>query len=573
MTTRCCCAFLLALAALGAPQARAQEPARVLRMVSVRELASPAPEHRAPPFGSFLGFASDSEASQPLLGPGPASLQPGDIAALVGQLRESLQVSISNRGSVLMLTGAEDDVRQAEGLVDRLRAAMVREIRLDAALYRLATQQAFPAVATADALARLTAGLPRVWSASATVHAGMRAALASTRLTSYVRDVEGEVAQDSQIADPKVDRAFEGVHVLIEPHSLVRSKELVLIGQFAFGERRGPFENRRTGVKDHPSIDVPFLDVNSGTFSGRLAEGGALLVGVRSAHAYASNLLLTVQATATEPGAQPADDIAIFPVSALISGALRSKSRPVQGALSPLEFVHDEAAEDYFGPRNTDELLATLEESGLQEGYRAERGGYLIVRGTAAERELAADVLQSFQDRWLRTVQVETETLLLGATDGGVFSADDAMNAPGELLHGVSFPALLGRSHAIVSGRETTTVADFDVEIAQEARFANPTVRPLFDGMLLSCLPYPGAAQGAIGAQLELEVFHTLPTERRALEMLVGGDLYLPQTSAARFAHDGSLVAGRDLVLGAAPEVRVGARPQRTAQILRISTR
>jgi hypothetical protein len=557
------CAFLLAMISIGAADTNAQEPARVLRMIPVRDLLSPAITTRAPVFGSFLGQPGIEESA--LLGRGASNLlQQDELAELLFELRGDLdgRFSLSQRGAVLMVSGADDAVRQAEDLVERLRRAMVREVRLEAALYRLPPQAQVPVVANAETLARLTEDLIRVWSASTTVRAGARAELANTTHAAYVRDVDTEVAQDSQIADPIVGRAFEGVHLVVEPHSLARTDDLVMFAQFAFGERRGPFANRRTGVRDHPPIDVPVLDANSGTFSGRLPNGSALLLAVRSAHEYASNLLLTVQATAAGGGDQERDDLAIHPISALTSDALRDKVLLDRGD-NPFIAPTAEAGSDYFGPRNADELLALLEESDPQEAaLRMVRGGYLIVRGPPAVREFASGMLQTFQDRWLRTVQIDVETVLA-----------DAADRPGALLHAVSFPGLLGRAHALVSGRQTTTVADFAVEIAQEASIADPLVTDLFNGIELSCFPYPDAAAGAIGAQAELQVSYTPPTERRALETRAGGDLYLPQTSTARYAHNGSLLAGRDLSLGAGPDVGIGGKAQPTRQILRISVR
>ena len=78
-----------------------------------------------------------------------------------------------------------------------------------------------------------------LWTATTRTRSGVPIALGKERWTPYVRDIDSEVAQDSKIGDPKVDRLFEGIRILVEPHALAGSEDNVE-GVAAFFEKREP---------------------------------------------------------------------------------------------------------------------------------------------------------------------------------------------------------------------------------------------------------------------------------------------------------------------------------------------
>lgn len=575
-----CIAFLLPFVA---PVLQGQEPTnRILRTIPIRDLIGVASPLSPPLLGSFLGFGN-RDVTHSVLAASDRRLSIIDVDDVQGMMVNELcpkafedgHVSLTRHGSVLFLTGTEAAVKEVDAALQALRRALIQPVRVRASLYRIPDARELPAFAAADALAALTAQLPLVWSAETTVNSGLQAALVADRRTRYVRDFEVEVAQSSHVGDPKVDELFEGVHLVAEPHALVGTDDLVLYGQFAFGEQHGPIETRDTGVKGYPSIDVPEVDVNSGSFSGRIANGGALLMSVRSPQGYASSLLLVVQAATVAAAQPPAAEFAFFPITALTSDALRHY---IQRARSPevldrLMLMAGDTDSDYFGPLNTDELSSMLSEADDEaDGLRAVHRSHVVVRG-AQRIKFTNDLLRSLQQRWLTNTQVEVQTRLLPGEVGTAALEGAALTPATELLQAVSFPALAGRAHVFVSGRETTAIADYDVEIAQKATANNPIIDNPFSGLIVSCLPYPEPEPGMVGARLDIDATHVPLAPRRPLEQSNGGDLQATQSSAARFTHNGGLVPGREIVFGHGPIVRVGGQGRRTQISARISVR
>jgi len=563
-----------------APISQDPQP-KVTRFVPVREWIAPAPRAVQPPFGSFLGNP-DPDPPILLIGDKEYSLDTGEIADLVQTLAnvdaDQTGLNVEMHGSALLISGTPAAVQLAEDAARSLTAAMTREVRVQAELFRVPDIRSFPATATNDELTGITSGLQRIWRGVASGQSGETLSLSKDLLTSYVYDVDVEIAQEAKIGDPVTVALFEGVRLAIEPHALTASTDLVVCAQFSFGELRGSPVNHPTGIKDTPSVDVPDLDCNSGAISGRIPNGGALLLSVQGDAEAGSNMLLAITATHDDQRADGNDSFAAYPVSALISQSIRDKvsNAPREdrfgGNLNPATAP---ASSDALGPHRDSLLLDMIHSSigfdGDGEMLSVTRK-HLLVIGDGAKQQAVRSSIQRMQDRWLKTVRVDIETTMREIRYGnsvfaksGSFDNSDASRP----LHRVTFPALLGRPHAIIRGRETTVISDNDVEVAQKATISDPIVTPVFSGVFLSFYAYPQSE--GVGVEAELDLSDSWSTRRRTSNFAEAGDLFLPTMSHARLSHRGAAASGREISLGEGPALQRGEANFRTRQALRVT--
>lgn len=562
--------------------------AREIRHVPIREWMGTSPTPLLPRLGSFLGNTEGRGPSSAmfLLGRGEFSQQMIDRDAIADLVRQFAPdemetedgVSMHVEGATLRLSGAPDKVQRLETTIRDLTRAMVHNIRLQAELFRLPQPGEFAATITSDQLAGLRRDHQRIWTSTTNCISGNIASLNKDRTTNYVFDVDVEVAQGSKIGDPNTASLFEGVRVAVEPHVLTSSTDLVLYAQFAFGELRAPTVSRDTGINDMPSLDVPTIDCNSGTMSGRISDGGALVLSVQGDPAGGGNMLLAISGQQEGTGRGTGEQLGIFPVSALLSPSLRATVQNVtieDDRAFPLHLQRTAQDNRNLGPVDQAQLqdlifgALDVEESG---DYVTIAGNHLIVKGSGTTRQGAERMLQTLQEEWLSTARVDLRTTLHEVHFGsGVFSreASTATAGAGRTLHQITFPALLGRSHTLMRGHESTVIRDNDVEIAQKSSISNPVVDQIFSGIVLSLYVYP-QTQG-VGVEFDLDLFDTATPQRRVAETKDGGDLYLPVTGRSRFNHRGPVTSARDLLLGDGPTVRLGEQSFRTQQVLRIT--
>lgn len=581
----------LALAVPQAPDAgpahatSRREVAREIRHIPIHAWVAPSAPPVEPPLGSFLdtesmgepmfllgAFADDRRVMDPE--------HAADLVRRVVDLDWDGNNEIWVSGMMLRVAGSPDEVQMAESAVHALTRAFVRNIRIEAELYRISDRGAFPAVATSDQLARLAAerNLLRVWRGTALCAAGNLVSLGKDRHTSYVHDVNVEVAQSAKIGDTETSTLFEGVRVSVEPHALAGTTDVVLHAQFAFGEQRRPLETRSAGTDEIPDVDVPALDCTSGSMSGRIPSGSALLLSVQGHEAGGANMLLALRASTDQPGGGEVRDVSVIPITALVSEALRWRVYAAPEDLPENKcslLMTRDAQEIAFGPSERDDLQDLMQRAlGIDdsetEWLEIERG-HAVVRGSAAVREAAVRVVSGLQDQLLDTFQVDMTTTLDGAHFGdGVFPRSAApTSSANDHLHRVTFPALVGRPHAIVRGHETTVIRENDVEIAQKAQITDPVIEQVFSGVVVSTLVYP--QQASLGVEADIELRQVPPAQRRSPQIKDGGALYLPTTNRARFTHGGPIAPGQPLDLGDGPTVNVGEKSYRTRQALRVT--
>ncbi len=474
---------------------------------------------------------------------------------------------------MLVVTGDPQVAGNAVASLRSVEATLARSIEIRAALYEWDDQPVPPPVVSPDRLANLIGDRAPLWSAKTHTRSDAAVGLGQEQWTHYVGDVNVEVAQDSRIGDPVVRVMFEGVRLVVDPHSLIGTDDLVLLCQYAFGQRRKPVALRYTGIQDLPSLDVPEVNMDSGLASARIPNGGAMIGSFHSADGAGSRMLLVVSATHDDPEPTRLEALRPLPVSALLAGSTRGFPQPAVGdRLLPRKL--GETLDRILAP---DELVDLVVDNVDPDAWGDTAHidysrGHLWLRGDQAVIDRVEALLTQLQNRWLRNAEVELVTALQPASPSqGPFAKTTGSEDAGTYLHRVVIPALVGRAHIVVHGVETMSVRDMDVEIAQEASISNPVVDPVFSGIYASVLPYEGA-RGA-GSLADVELAWVAPLQPRATSNRAGGDLYLPSSGISRFAHDGLIESGQAIDLGSGPAVTVDDQTYRTRQSLRVTLR
>ena len=189
-------------------------------------------------------------------------------------------------------------------------------------------------------------------------------------------------------------------------------------------------------------------------------------------------------------------------------------------------------------------------------------------------RSVADDdvLLLQLQERWVRNTDVEIQTILEPAAHGfGPLVEVTGADNP-EQLHHVVQPALTGRAILNLHGTETLSLREMDVEIAQSAAVANPIVDTVFSGIYGFVLPY-GTSGCGLGIRTEIDLAYTKELQAHATRSKDGGDLYLPSTGLARYAHSGPIESGQFMDMGTGPVVTIDHQTYRTRQRMRVTLR
>jgi hypothetical protein len=433
----------------------------------------------------------------------------------------------------LRITGAPDAVQRVEATARAVIAALSNRIRITAELHLVSPGTELPSLARDEELARVLSDATLAWKSSTTIRAGQTCALLDELRVRFIGDVDVEVAQKAAIGDPQVAACFEGAGVVVQAHALAGSQDLVLFCQFAIGSRSGPITARDSGNPDLTLLEAPELEASSGTLSGRMPPGRALVF-----HAAPPNRpghVLVIRGSRDRAAAHPS----VIPVSALLTPAVRTlPTMALEMCMEP--GIEGEPSSSRETPRlgfeSPDELAGALDDAlGLSDRNVSVTvaGSCLVVSGDGAPVEQVAGAIRHWQDLWLRAGEVRCESLLAG----------DASPR-----RSVTFPALLGRPHLVISGREARIVRDYDVEIAQSSVAINPVSSTLLDGIVARVTIEPDVDGALAFAEITSSSFG--PIERRSLEMKAGGNLYIAPESRARYAMHAPIESGQKIELG-----------------------
>jgi len=93
---------------------------------------------------------------------------------------------------------------------------------------------------------------------------------------------------------------------------------------------------------------------------------------------------------------------------------------------------------------------------------------------------------------WSKPGRVETGLVRAFSRDGG------------RLVAASTLPTVMGRTASLMAGSTANFIADYDVEVAQEARIADPHVGQSFDGLVVNVRPTPAVDKRTVSLGVQM---------------------------------------------------------------------
>jgi len=306
-------------------------------------------------------------------------------------------------------------------------------------------------------------------------------------------ELDVEVAQESAIADPVVQKLLLGQQLNVTPILCPNGRDLALFGLFTSRRNLEEVKAIDLGTRHLNSLEVGRLDQRQSAFSVRLPGEGGLLLRPGGSGRPGLRLLLVVRRL--DPWPQPSEGRAVIPHGVLTSPSLLCQEEGMAGIQYDAESV--------------DEIVETMKTVLRKHGddFRCQQNeSFLFVDGNPEAVKSARQLVQFLARGHRRSFRIEIIREMQPCD-----SAQDTwqpLGAPIEIL------CLGGRIGFAQAGREQLFVSDHDVEVASKARIADPIVASCFDGVQVVA----GVDAQATGVRVRLAIldrsvhgFRTLP--------------------------------------------------------------
>lgn len=584
MKNRNVVALLVLAAALAAqePEARDRPVIRAYDLGGlVAGMRSPffpeTPWHSARRPFSLLGSShqreTEREADVPDEEDAPADMVIELIRSFVGNIEGTFEVEPFEGGQRLLATAREADHKMIVRVIDQIRAAgdppVELEVRHVSVLDRSLDDAAraallAPGKLSAEGIAVLARLDPRGGQGGGLqVALGRWGVFRAVRELRYVPDFDVEIAQGAAVADPIPSISTDGLKAAIRPF-LLRDGRLVLRIVASMGDREGnprrvslgaEEANDQLRLRNTDFGEVEQVDYRGGAVSTEavVAPGQAAVIVLATDDA--ADMRWDILAVTVKAAPRPiaADTFVVAPVGALV-------------AEDPVRTIswHGETGEIALLPGDPlprlgmDNLVARVGFDPQQEGeFRHANGqlhgGCLLLRGTASDLRAANERLAAIEREIIRPGQIEVRLV-----------ADH----PGIAARTVGFlaaPLTVGRKAALAAYRRMDTVGDFDVEVAQEARIADPNHEVVTAGVFGNASVY-GNTDGSYRLHLDLTVIGA-PEGIRTIASGAGGVPILQSVALSRRVAPLRF----DLAAGRSRTVELGPDPFSPGEVGRLT--
>ncbi len=345
---------------------------------------------------------------------------------------------------------------------------------------------------------------------------GARRVLTDTERVSFVADYDVEIAQGSEIADPIVVTADQGLAVEAVAHP-ASDGQRALLDLFLQWARYGKSRTMDTGVDeeylprpyrsdermrngrielpqyDHVQAHVSTFVGADGTFSVPVVVGGRTLE-LRGSVSRFDNPPVPSAVSVGALAARP------FHLRFGIPGEVDRPDR-----FAPRAYRETEEP----APLDADSLLEGIRrdvdpEVWESEGVVADRfRGKIFLSAPDRARENARTYVAAREAEALRPVRVDLQVF----STAGAIPPGPGRQVPREgatLLDAGRLETLSGRAASLLAGNTANYLADYDVEVAQESRIADPIIGQAFDGLVLNLVPHVGLGARTITIELQL---------------------------------------------------------------------
>jgi hypothetical protein len=472
-----------------------------------------------PRYGSFVTRADrDSISARPFL-------EGVDAGAALGAdtIRTVLQTALGEDDSPLVdivgdrvvVAATESQHRIVAAALRDLDAALGRPIAVDVAVYALPAQPGTagpPALVAPADVAKVEAALAGagklLWSGTVDVPVGKLSSASSVRQVPFLADYDAEVAKKAKIATPVEWTMTAGVQAAIDATLAREGAAVHLTALVSVADVLG-LERYDTRARDVGAVELAKVAGTRLASTATLPFGAALVLRGSSADAGETAVLLRPRGSprslrlGASAGARP---LALLPVSLIT--ATSGRSLPLLNA-----DLEESATEEVDGAAN----IVTLMGSDLAAQMEQPGGtGKLLISGD--EKAVEAALARARALEAMESATVELRVAVVRAPDGAA-----ALDPKAPAVASAQLAASVRRSAGAIVGREETAVSGYTVEIAEEAIIADPQVRSLFRGAIVSARVLEATNAGAL---VEVSVISCDfgPRERRFSEATDVGD-------------------------------------------------
>lgn len=372
-------------------------------------------------------------------------------------------------------------------------------------------------------------------SASLSLSPARAGVVSQTRSTRFVADYEVEIAQGAAIGNPTIQDALGGFVAELVATPTVDGSRVVLEGVLQQGELTGmrsvdlgydeeylPRPPRRQQAFTHGRVELPTYDGIAVVMSTVVGVGEEVVVPIQAGR---SRTLRMTPTLSGGPVALPN----LVPAGSLF--------RPMTGAnvyVPVVEGVFRQVRNDYIPPpslgfddEGASEMSADLFLDLLQQTVSPRKWGdpwmvealppsHLLLVADEAGRAAVRRFVAEREAELLRPVKLGVRVIATSAP----FEVGAGRPAPeGELLAAATIPTLFGRRACLIAGTNAAYLDDYDVEVAQEARIADPFVGHAFDGLVFRAVPRGDAGARTAVVELDLRFYRrTIQSEPHQLD-------------------------------------------------------
>lgn len=508
-TTPIALAFcLLAAATTGSPAADPEGGPPTLKSYSVSALLDGGAADAIPSVGllPLIGAAGSAAGGEALSTDAIHEI----LRRAMGEARfEAAGRSMTFASGGLLLSQTPENHERTRRILSLLEAAATRQAEVEVRFLEFgpgALDKLRGSVLTAAERAALLRdpGARTVAAYSASGAIGSRLSLGSTRETRILADYDVEIAQSATIADPAVETLRDGfaASVRILPCGsgaidVEATAEIAVLDE--------PIRSLDLDAPALGRVDLPALDCARVAGTAAVPAGGALALVARGASGGAAlAVVFTPRVGALEPAAQR--DVADAPVEIRIAdlgpagiparsfGALAARS---WGDASRFDVYSGSLAEKARAGDDDDGVEAAasvtadaLAAAGGESAFvRRIPGRHALVLGDAAAQSAVASAIESLLAP--RRLTSELTVAVVPLTEAEAASFDSATSAEPLLAAARAnregsclFQSALvsGDRAAMTLGREFSYVGDYEVEVAQGSKVADPQISFAFVG-------------------------------------------------------------------------------------------
>ena len=490
---------LVALATTMPAQAEPETKEREIATMDVSDIVAARPNRLGIPFGIHQGDRTSGRqrrSEEP-----PAWIHSADelielVKATVAHSHPGAFVDyegedIASGGSILVIRARPRVMKATRLVIASLREEAVTRATISVSASR-GSDNAYPAtVAQPSEVRRGQVDAP--WDSVRT--------LSSLDHVTYVSDYEVEIAQGVAIANPRVDGAVGGLQAELKTRPIADGTKALVSGILKLGDvvvRRSarlgvdeeylPKPPRTNSSYTHGTLQLPDFSHVYVAFNTVLPYGESLHIpcvvdGAQTSFAVRVN----------QPRTPSSADrfrtgyLTYTPLSrSVVVPPLRSFNFGDHERLTPY-FVRPPHVESLMPIENVIEWMKSTNMNGalLEEDWEdmtifRYNPSMLSFHGTGAQENALRAAIAKLESTLLRPTTVAIVVQAIG-TEGSEM-------APVRLA-AARIPALSGRWSSMLAGKTAAYLADYDVEVAQESRIADPIVSHRFGGLACSVLP------------------------------------------------------------------------------------